>query len=194
MFRAGKAAREGREPQERGRILRRVFRFVVQDARGRLFEGKAGAGSEEEVRGRLAKRGLTVIELGLGEFAPRETRLRLDETPPPGAIPRVAELILMQAMRDNASRIRMVCQPPDLPKGLEVSYTIRGEEQDIMTIPFYLWPPLRERFAELAGVKFEPGAPPQSGVVHFEFEGKSHELNAAIGEDEIEIVVPEPQP
>jgi RNA polymerase sigma-70 factor (ECF subfamily) len=170
---------------------RPFFRFTARDGRGQLVEGTSIAESEQELVRRLGEHGYfvqKVARMGSRESA-RAKRAALQARQE--AMVRVTTVILEQAFNHKATRIRIALHPPRKPRQVRVLYTIGAKEHDVMTLPLYVWPPLREELARRAGLEPRPQAKRQTGQMTFRFERKRHDLGLVFTPTRISI---EPAP
>ncbi|MFB3882216.1 MAG: sigma-70 family RNA polymerase sigma factor [Armatimonadota bacterium] len=141
-----------------------VFYFEATDASGRVVIGETSdAESATAVRRRLAQRGYRVTVARRKQ--PPGTDREVEDCEP---IKRVATFILGQALKDNTSRIAiaLASRPAECP--LAVRYLVGGSWHEVMRMASYVWSPLREQFAGMAGTSLPSDGTRQSGVIRFQ--------------------------
>jgi RNA polymerase sigma factor (sigma-70 family) len=184
--RISKAAR-GRE----GRLYE--YRYIAKDALGRVITGTSEAENKQILIRRLREKGYFVQKV--------ESRRRRGEAPEPAptestreAIRRIVAVILEQAIRDRASAIRV--EPGKEggaaghgPRNMFFQYRVGDSWHDIASTPIYVWQPLRERFAEMAGVPLRDEGE-QRGSLQFEMEGKSYTARVKMSPGQVWVEMP----
>jgi len=156
-------------------------------------------------------------------LAPKSARIRLQQAKrvssgagaraapraPADTVTRIARTILEQAVGDDAnaiaitvgrarSRIEVRCLVGDEWKDLmrfegwiEIKPAQPGRR---MPIPHPLWQPLRDRLAEMAGIKMRPRAVRQAGRIDFAFQGKRRDLRVSMTKTAVRIEIPTAEP
>jgi RNA polymerase sigma factor (sigma-70 family) len=154
-----------------------VYEYTAADARGAVITGTSDAYSERELVKRLREKGYFVQKVQ-SRHAGTEEREPMSEEELREPIRRIVAVILEQAVRDRASTIRV--EPGKEggtdghgPRSMFVQYRVGETWHEIMSVPIYVWQPLRERFADLAGLELRDEGE-QTGSLRFEMEGKSY--------------------
>jgi len=119
---------------------------------------------------------------------------------------RIARTILEQAAQNGAKAVRITAGHAQ--SRIEVRYLLGDDWQEFMRftaetkvhrgrtvvrefpIGHPLWPALRQRLAEMAGIGLRPGAARQTGQIRFEFEGKTYDLKAVMTKTTIRVEMP----
>ncbi len=175
----------------RGRKAR-VYEYTATDARGAIITGTSEAQSEAVLVRRLREKGYFVQQIssrhaGAPEPASEESARE--------AIRRVVAVILEQAVRDRANTIRV--EPGKEggtaghgPRSMLVWYRVGEAWHEIMSVPIYVWQPLRERFAELAGVELRDEGE-QTGSLQFGVEGRTYTAGVRISAAQVWVKMPD---
>ena len=153
-----------------------VFMFEATDNSGRLITGQTDARSAAAVRKRLTEKGYHVTMVKRDR---RTTEAREEDDQEP--ITRVASVILEQALKDNASTIRIAFDRRGAEAKVRVGYQIAETWHEVMVVPDYIWEPLRKKLSEMAGVKLALEAASQRGLIRVPFEGTEREWRATFG-------------
>ncbi len=153
-----------------------ILMFEATDDSGRLITGQTDARSAAAVRKRLTEKGYHVIMVKR-DCHTTEAREEDDQEP----ITRVASVILEQALKDNASTIRIAFDRRGAEAKVRVGYQIAETWHEVMVVPDYIWEPLRKKLYEMAGVELREEAARQRGVIAFEFEGKAKDFRVVFG-------------
>jgi 2-oxoglutarate ferredoxin oxidoreductase subunit gamma len=163
-----KAARDG-EP--------RVYEYTALAADGNVITGTTEAKSECDLVRRLREKGYFVQKIGKVKELSEEDRAE--------PIRKIIEVILEQAVKEQATAIRvelreasLITEAPEAPRATVFVLYLRDIWHEVMSVPKYVWKPLRERFSEMVS-----GA----GEVRFQAEGAEHVARVTIGPEEIRI-------
>ncbi|MCJ7822832.1 MAG: sigma-70 family RNA polymerase sigma factor [Armatimonadetes bacterium] len=159
-----------------------VFVFEATDDSGRLITGQTDARSAAAVRKRLTEKGYRVT---LVKRDRRTTEAREEDDQEP--ITRVASVILEQAIKDDATSVRIALDRRSTEAKVRVGYLLAGAWHEVMVVPDYIWEPLRRKRGEMAGVGFREGAR-RAGRIRFEFEGAEREWRATFGKRVVRLV------
>ncbi len=151
-----------------------IFMFEATDDSGRLITGQTDARSAAAVRKRLTEKGYHVIKVRRDR---RTTDEREEDDQEP--ITRVANVILEQALKYNASTIRIAFDRRGAI--VRVGYRIAEIWHEVMVSPDYIWEPLRKKLSEMGGVELREEGARQRGVIAFKFEGKAREFKVISG-------------
>jgi type II secretory ATPase GspE/PulE/Tfp pilus assembly ATPase PilB-like protein len=184
--------RRAREEAARGRTTR-TYSYIAEDAQGRVITGTSDAYSESELVKRLREKGYFIQKVeSVGKGAePRELVSEEERREP---IRRIVAVILEQAIRDRASAIRV--EPGKEggaaghgPRNMFFQYRVGDSWHDIASTPIYVWQPLRERFAEMAGLELRDEGE-QTGSLQFEVEGKSYTARVKMSPGQVWVEMP----
>lgn len=85
---------------------------------------------------------------------------------------RVANVIIIQAIKDRASTIRIEADR----RGVRVRYRIDGELHEVMWVPKYVHSKLVAKFKEIAGVNVAEHQLAQDGIINIRHEGRDYVL------------------
>jgi type II secretory ATPase GspE/PulE/Tfp pilus assembly ATPase PilB-like protein len=187
--------RRAREEIERGRKTR-LYEYTARSADGKVITGTSEAESEAVLVRRLREKGYFVRKVesrygGAEEREPmseEERRERLRD-----AIQRIVAVILERAIKDRANTIRIEPGKEGVeghgPRSMFVQYRIGEAWHEIMSVPIYVWQPLRERFAELAGLELRDEGE-QTGPLQFEMEGKNYTARVKMSPGQVWVEMP----
>lgn len=145
-----------------------LFEYVATDESGRVITGTSDAASEQALVRRLREKGYRVQKVTRSGH--KVTQGKDDSEP----IRRVVQVIVEQALKDRAAAIRVVLSARKIQGRVRVWYLIGETWHEVMSVPDYVWPPLRSRFAEMAGVILSDDLSRQSGQISFLYEGADH--------------------
>jgi RNA polymerase sigma-70 factor (ECF subfamily) len=159
---------------------RKTFRFVAHSADGALVTGTTESPSAAAVRRHLAERGFRVDCI-----RPLTAKEQQEEMGDPSE--RIVRVIFEQAIRNRATAI--TCKREETGPRVLVSYSIDGVWHEVMSIPEYVWQPLRDRLAQMAKVELVESASRRSGRIRFDFERGSYDLRATFTRAKIGIAV-----
>jgi RNA polymerase sigma-70 factor (ECF subfamily) len=164
-----------------------VFTYEATDDSGRVITGTSEAKSASAIRRRLTEKGYRVVRMERDRRTPEEREAEEGEP-----ITRVARVILEQALKDRAAEIRIGLRPSKPEATVGVRYLVAGGWHLVMVVPHYVWPPLRAKLAEMAGVQLEEARMRQPGTIRFEFQNRVNELKATFNPKSIRIQLPQP--
>jgi RNA polymerase sigma-70 factor (ECF subfamily) len=140
-------------------VERRLFSYTAtNEGTGIVITGTSEAGSEKELVRRLTAKGYRVTKVVRGPELPEHRTRKEREAEQREAASRVVTVVLDQALKDRARSIRVQSQPRG---SMTVSYLIGDQWHEVMSMPKYVWAPLRQRLAEMGRVKLRYGAAPE---------------------------------
>lgn len=177
----------------RGRRAR-LYEYTARSADGKVITGTSEAESEAVLVRRLREKGYSVQKVQ----RPRKRTEAEERAAAEGvreAIRRIVAVILEQAVRDRANTIRI--EPGKEggvegrgPRSMLVWYRMGEAWHEIMSVPIYVWQPLRERFAEMGGLELRDEGE-QTGSAQFEMEGKSYTARVKMSPGQVWVEMPE---
>jgi RNA polymerase sigma-70 factor (ECF subfamily) len=153
-----------------------VFLFEATDDSGRLITGQSDARSAAAVRKRLTEKGYRVTLVKRDRPMPEERQEDDRE-----AIARVARVILEQAIKDDATSVRIALDRRSTEAKVRVGYLLAGAWHEVMVVPDYIWEPLRKKLSEMAGVDLISEEARRRGLILQSFEGTKREWRATFG-------------
>lgn len=153
------------------------FTFTLKDALGREIAGQIEAPSEEQVRRFLADRGYELVESREGWYAmkfeqsPSARKAAVDER-----LEAWIRRVAAEALTEEIEAIRVTLLPAEDKVG--VFHLANGEWQRKSDAPPDLWPALRERLAEMAGIELRRWEARQDGGIELNVGGAARTLEA----------------
>jgi type II secretory ATPase GspE/PulE/Tfp pilus assembly ATPase PilB-like protein len=169
------------------------YSYTAKDASGKVITGTSWAESEQVLVRRLREKGYFVQKVQ-GRRKRTEAEERAAAEGAREAIRRIVAVILEQAVRDRASTIRV--EPGKEggtdghgPRSMFVQYRVGETWHEIMSVPIYVWQPLRERFAEMAGLELRDEGE-QTGSLQFEMEGRSYTARVKMSPGQVWVEMP----
>jgi RNA polymerase sigma factor (sigma-70 family) len=178
--------REEMAAMVKGRLKQESPVFIIEatDDSGRWITGSGQRAELVRMRGRLLRSGYRIVRFERDTRTEEERQAEHQE-----AIRRVASTVLTEALKQSASRVRIALPRAGVEKQMRVSYLVGETWHEVMSMPTYVWEPLRRRLAEMAGVELREEAARQRGRIRFEFEGRERELGVAFGRRVVRLEV-----
>jgi len=143
-----------------------VFAYVATDEAGKIVRGRYEGGDEKFVTERLEESGYTVARLGLEDV--------------PDSVIKVVNMILMHAVKDDASDI--IVEPQQ--KGVHISYRIDGVLKEHPVVSEVtedmlndMLAPLVKRIKTMADVDITESRLPQEGCIYIQMHDKDYRLH-----------------
>ena len=153
------------------------FEAVPNDKPGTLITGTRDATSPRALRQTLEERGYTVTKVS------RRLPPELEEDP----IIRIIDVILTQAAKDGAVSVRIEQDATSDPHRVLVHYLIADTWHEVMSVPMYIWDPLRGGLADLADLNLRDDDRRQMGTIRFSAAERQHEANATFRQRAIKL-------
>jgi RNA polymerase sigma factor (sigma-70 family) len=176
----------------RGRKAR-VYEYTAWSADGKVITGTSEAESEAVLVRRLREKGYSVQKVQ-GRRKRTEAEEKAATEGVREASRRIVAVILERAIRDRVNTIRFELGKEGGaeghgPQNTRVWYRIGDSWHEIMSVPIYVWQPLRERFAEMAGLELRDEGE-QAGSLQFEMEGKSYSARVKMSPGQVWVEMP----
>lgn len=159
-----------------GRTRTYCFEAVPHGKPGVLITGTSDAESPRVLRRRLEEKGYTITKVS--RTLPKE----LAEDP----VPRVVNMLLREAVRQAARSIRVEPQDGENPH-VRVCYLVNDTWHEVMSMPMYMWEPLRERLAEMASLNLRNDDRRQLGTIRFSVAERPYEAKATFQQRAIRL-------
>ncbi len=161
-----------------------TYRYLAKTSDGKTVTGTSEAESAEVLASRLREKGYFVQKI---EGPVSEPRRPLTDEEQEEPIRRIAGVILEQAVKDKAQFIRLEQEEAEEPRTMVVRYLVAGAWREVMSVPMYVWEPMRRHLAKRAGLTLRDDDCPQRGTIHFSTAEKEHEARIAFQQRVIEI-------